>query len=141
MEFTPGRTGDADHHGVLMLRLKRAYEQPDASDGYRVLVERLWPRGVKKEALRLDAWLKDIAPSSTLRRWFAHDPTRWAEFVRRYREELRCEAAAIEVAGLAQRARRERVTLIYAAKDQAHNSAIVVRDAIEELPGGGDPNP
>ncbi len=124
-----------------MLRLKRAYEQPDASDGYRVLVERLWPRGVKKEALRLDAWLKDIAPSSTLRRWFAHDPTRWAEFVRRYREELRCEAAAIEVAGLAQRARRERVTLIYAAKDQAHNSAIVVRDAIEELPGGGDPNP
>ena len=124
-----------------MLRLKRAYEQPDASDGYRVLVERLWPRGVRKEALRLDAWLKDVAPSPTLRRWFAHDPTKWTEFVRRYREELEYEAAAIEVAGLAQRARKEEVTLIYAAKDQAHNSAIVVRDAIEELLGGGGPSP
>ena len=115
------------------IRIKRAYELPAATDGYRVLVERLWPRGVRKETLELDAWLKDLSPSDALRRWFNHDPERWAEFSARYRVELRDEPAANAVRELVARARRKTLTLIYAAKDEQHNSAVVLRGVLQRL--------
>jgi uncharacterized protein YeaO (DUF488 family) len=113
------------------IQLKRAYESPATTDGYRVLVERLWPRGVRKETLELDAWLKDLAPSDALRRWFNHDPERWAEFSLRYRAELREEPAASAVRELAARTRRGTVSLIFAAKDEQHNSALVLRGVLQ----------
>ena len=113
------------------IRIKRAYEAPAATDGYRVLVERLWPRGVRKETLELDEWLKALAPSDALRRWFHHDPERWAEFSVRYRAELRAEPAASAVRGLAARTRRGTVSLIFAAKDEQHNSAVVLRGVLQ----------
>ncbi|APR82786.1 Putative uroporphyrin-III c-methyltransferase [Minicystis rosea] len=112
------------------VRIKRAYEEPDASDGYRVLVDRLWPRGVQKDALSLDAWMKDIGPSDALRRWFGHDPARWDDFVTRYHDELRREPAAGLVAELAARASHGPITLVYGAKDELHNQAVVLRDVI-----------
>ncbi len=115
-----------------MLRLKRAYDPPARGDGYRVLVERLWPRGVRKEALALDEWLKDVAPSSELRKWYGHDVNRWPEFVRRYRAELQREPAARAFAALLERAREHTVTLVYAARDEEHNSAVVVRAQLEQ---------
>jgi uncharacterized protein YeaO (DUF488 family) len=108
-----------------MIRLKRAYEPAAASDGRRVLVERLWPRGVTKRRLRLDEWAKDVAPSPALRRWFGHDPRRWTEFRRRYFAELRANRAAWQP--LLTAARRGRVTLIYAAHDLEHNGAIALK--------------
>ncbi len=113
-----------------MVQLKRAYAPAAASDGYRVLVERLWPRGVKKTDLALDDWLKDVAPSDELRRWFGHDPARWPEFVRRYRAELRKKPASTALAALVQRASAGPITLVYAARDEEHNGALVLRDAI-----------
>ncbi len=115
-----------------MIRLKRAYDPPAADDGHRVLVDRLWPRGVSKDALRLDAWLRDLAPSAALRRWFGHDPARFAEFARRYQAELQREPARALLADLARRAARGPVTLVYAARDPDHNDAIVLRDLLEE---------
>jgi uncharacterized protein YeaO (DUF488 family) len=112
------------------IRIKRAYETPSPKDGRRVLVERLWPRGVRKEALALDAWLKDVAPSDTLRRWFGHDPERWAEFSQRYIEELRAEPAASSLRELRRCARSGPLTLIYAAKDEEHNSALVLHGVL-----------
>ena len=108
-----------------MIQVKRAYEPAAKSDGRRVLVERLWPRGVSKARLRLDEWAKDVAPSATLRRWFGHDPERWPEFRSRYYAELRANRAAWEP--LLAAARRGRVTLIYAAHDVAHNVAIALK--------------
>lgn len=108
-----------------MIRLKRAYEPAAASDGRRVLVERLWPRGVTKERLRLDAWAKDVAPSAELRRWFGHDPKRWPEFRRRYFAELREHSAAWQP--LLADARRRRVTFVYAAHDTEHNGALALK--------------
>jgi uncharacterized protein YeaO (DUF488 family) len=108
-----------------MIRLKRAYEPAAKTDGRRVLVERLWPRGVPKARLRLDEWAKDVAPSPALRRWFGHDPERWPEFRRRYLAELRVHPAAWQ--SLLAAARRRRVTLIYAAHDVAHNGAIALK--------------
>jgi uncharacterized protein YeaO (DUF488 family) len=108
-----------------MIRVKRAYESAAKSDGRRVLVERLWPRGVSKARLRLDEWAKDVAPSAALRRWFGHDPERWAEFRSRYYAELRAHRAAWQP--LLTAARRGRVTLIYAAHDVAHNGAVALR--------------
>jgi uncharacterized protein YeaO (DUF488 family) len=118
------------------IQLKRAYEPASASDGYRVLVERLWPRGVKKTDLRLDAWLKDIAPSPELRRWFGHEPSRFKEFAARYRLELRRSPAAEAVAALSLRASEEPVTLVYAAHDQIHNGAVVLRGELEDAAAG-----
>lgn len=115
-----------------MVRTKRAYEPAAASDGYRVLVDRLWPRGVKKEALRVDLWAKDVAPSPSLRRWFGHDPGRFREFSERYRAELRADPARALLAELVRRAGRGPVTLVYGARDEEHNGAVVLRDAIEE---------
>ena len=110
------------------VRLKRAYEAPAASDGQRILVDRLWPRGVRKAELRLDDWVKDIAPSTELRRWFGHDPTRWDEFRRRYRRELAEHEELLN--DLRRRARRGAITLVYSAKDETHNDAVVLRQAI-----------
>ena len=112
------------------IRTKRIYDPPDVADGRRVLVDRLWPRGVRKEAAALTLWLKDIAPSPELRRWFGHDPARWAEFARRYRAELAANPAAL--ARLGELARSGRVTLLYGARDAVHNHALVVADALRD---------
>lgn len=114
-----------------MVGIKRAYESAAAGDGYRVLVERLWPRGVRKTDLHLDAWLKDVAPSHELRRWFGHDPARWDEFSARYRGELREGPAAEALADLVRRASVRAVTLVYGARDETHNGAVVLRDLID----------
>ena len=113
-----------------MVRIKRAYEEPARGDGYRVLVDRLWPRGIKKESLRLDLWAKDLAPSAELRIWFGHDPGRFHEFARRYHAELRVARARALLAELARRAAHGTVTLVYGARDEEHNGAVVLRDAI-----------
>lgn len=120
-----------------MVKLKRAYEPASRDDGWRVLVERLWPRGVRKQELAIDDWLKEVAPSHELRRWFGHDPARWAEFVHRYRQELKEPAAARALAELARRAAAGPVTLVYAARDAEHNNALALRDLIERGRGRG----
>ncbi len=116
-----------------MIKLKRAYEPAAPADGHRVLVERLWPRGVKKEELALDEWLKDVAPSPELRTWFAHDPERWPEFQRRYRAELRTSAAREKIAELARRASEGTVTFVFAASDPEHNSALLLKQEVERV--------
>jgi uncharacterized protein YeaO (DUF488 family) len=108
-----------------MIRLKRAYEPAATSDGLRVLVERLWPRGVSKARLRLDEWVKEVAPSAALRRWFGHRPERWPEFRRRYYAELRARPAAWRP--LLSAAKRRRVTFVYAAHDLQHNAALALK--------------
>jgi len=112
-----------------VINLKRAYDPVAPTDGTRFLVERLWPRGVKKTALHVHAWLKDVAPSDRLRRWFGHDPDRWAEFVRRYEAELDEHPEAWEP--LRHAAQRGRVVLLYGAKDEAHNNAVALRQYLE----------
>ena len=113
-----------------MLKLKRAYEPASREDGNRILVERLWPRGVTKNALHLDAWLKDVAPSAELRKWFSHDPKKWPEFQKRYRAELKHNETALEP--LLQAARKGTVTLVYAARDPERNSAHLLREFVEQ---------
>lgn len=118
-----------------MIKLKRVYDPPERDDGKRFLVERLWPRGVKKEALPLTGWLKEVAPSTELRKWFGHDPERWTEFQKRYRKELREQEKGGGHSGLAtlqQAAADGNITLLYSAKDTEHNSALVLRDFLEE---------
>jgi uncharacterized protein YeaO (DUF488 family) len=110
------------------IRLKRAYAAPSAEDGVRVLVDRLWPRGLTKAEARIDRWLKELAPSTELRKWFGHDPARWEEFRRRYRAELAGKAALIDE--LRALAREHQVTLIFAARDEVHNEAVVLRDEL-----------
>lgn len=112
-----------------MITIKRAYEKPAASDGRRVLVDRLWPRGVAKRAAKLDAWAKDIAPSAALRTWFGHDPKRWTEFKKRYRAELRDKRDAL----IALKRSGRTLTLVYGAKDTLHNHALVLKEALERL--------
>lgn len=107
------------------LALKRAYEPAEANDGTRVLIDRLWPRGVSKDHAAIDLWLKELAPSTALRTWFGHDPARWAEFKRRYAEEVLQHPEPF--AQLHALARKGRVTLVYAARDEAHNDAVVLR--------------
>ena len=119
------------------VRLKRAYDEPADGDGYRILVDRLWPRGVKKTDLKLDAWAKDLAPSSQLRTWFGHDPEKWAEFRRRYRTELARDGVDGRIAELLDAARPNRiVTLIYGARDRERNEAVVLKDAFERVAEG-----
>ena len=108
-----------------MFRLKRAYEAPASDDGFRVLVERLWPRGLSKERAHLDLWLKDVAPSTELRKWFNHDPARWDEFRKRYAAELEEHEEAVRL--LKQKAREGTVTLVYAAHDEEHNGALALK--------------
>jgi len=116
--------------------LKRAYEEPTKADGFRVLVDRLWPRGKKKADLRLNAWVKVIAPSTELRKWFDHDPKRWLEFCKRYKVELKNPEAKKAIADAAHSARRHSaITLIYAAKDTQHNEAVVLRTLFKRKAG------
>jgi uncharacterized protein YeaO (DUF488 family) len=112
-----------------MIHLKRAYDQPTPADGFRVLVERLWPRGLRKEAAALDLWLKDVAPSPELRQWFGHDPARWEEFCRRYWAELADRPAAVGL--LKARLRQGQVTLVYGSRDQEHNAAVALKQFLE----------
>lgn len=107
------------------VQIKRAYEPPAPEDGTRILIDRLWPRGVKKEALALDQWNKELAPSTALRQWFGHDPALWTEFQRRYAAELQPQTEQMDA--LRALARKGRVTLVYGAHDEAHNNAVVVR--------------
>jgi uncharacterized protein YeaO (DUF488 family) len=112
-----------------MLKLKRAYEEPSGEDGFRVLVERLWPRGLSKGRAAVDLWLKEVAPSPELRKWFAHDPAKWEQFQQRYWEEL--ERKKDEVDLLLDRSREGTVTLVYAARDEAHNGALALKRFLE----------
>ncbi|MCZ7538306.1 MAG: DUF488 family protein [Chloroflexi bacterium] len=112
------------------IRLQRAYEDPQPEDGHRVLVDRVWPRGRTKAELRLDAWARDLGPSSGLRKWFGHQPARWTEFQRRYRAELAQPERAQALDALATIARSGRVTIVYGARDQEHNQAQVIADEI-----------
>jgi uncharacterized protein YeaO (DUF488 family) len=113
----------------MKIRLKRAYEAPTKQDGARLLVERLWPRGLTKEKARIDEWFKDVAPSPALRQWYGHDPAKWAGFRRRYLAELKANAEA--VGRLRARVNRGPATFVYAAKDEARNSARVLKEYLE----------
>lgn len=115
----------------MALAIKRIYEPPAAADGYRVLIDRLWPRGLSKADARLDQWCRELAPSAELRRWFGHDPARWPEFRQRYTAELDARPAAL--AALAERARAGPVTLLYAARDGRHCNAVVLRERLETM--------
>ena len=121
---------DAHPAGETDVRLKRAYDPAEPGDGYRVLVDRLWPRGVSKERARLDEWARELAPSADLRTWFGHDPERFAEFERRYRTELAAHGEKVDE--LRRRAREGTLTLVYAARDEEHNDAVVLAELLRE---------
>jgi uncharacterized protein YeaO (DUF488 family) len=111
------------------IRIKRIYAPPEPSDGTRILVDRLWPRGMARDKAHIGAWIKDIAPSDVLRRWYAHDPKKWPEFRERYVAELRHNPAVAEISDIA--AKSKTVTLLFAAKDERHNNATVLREFLE----------
>ena len=113
----------------MRIQLKRAYEPPGKEDGVRLLVERLWPRGLTKEKAGIDEWFKDVAPSAKLRTWYSHDLKKWPEFRRRYQEELRANRE--EIARLRERIKTGAATFVYAAKDEEHNSALVLKEYLE----------
>ena len=113
-----------------MIKLKRVYEKPERTDGLRILVDRLWPRGLTKQKAALDLWLKEIAPSTELRKWFGHDPEKWAEFRRRYGAELKSHPDELKT--LKSRAREGTVTLLYGARDQEHNEAAVLHELLKK---------
>lgn len=110
------------------VRIKRAYDPPEAGDGSRVLIDHVWPRGVRREALSLDEWARDLVPSDELRRWFNHDPVRFEQFRARYREELAAHADTLD--DLRRRARSEPLTIVYAARDREHNNAVVLAELL-----------
>ena len=114
------------------IRLKRVYDRPSVGDGARVLVDRLWPRGLSRREASADFWLKDAAPSAALRRWYGHDPRRWKRFSKKYRAELAQEPDVLAV--LDDLRRRAPLTLLYAARDEAHSHAVVLREVLEERP-------
>ncbi len=116
-----------------VLRIKRAYEPPGPEDGERILVDRLWPRGLTREKARIRAWLKDLAPGADLRRWFAHDPARWEEFRARFERELASPERQSALRDLAGRSRRGTVTLVFGARDEARNNAVVLKELIEAI--------
>jgi uncharacterized protein YeaO (DUF488 family) len=116
----------------MAVRLKRAYDPPEPADGYRVLVDRLWPRGVSKDEAHLDEWARELAPSSGLRTWFGHDPEKFEEFRRRYRDELAAHDEKLHE--LRRRARGGTVTLVYAARDTEHNDAVVLAELLRRAP-------
>ncbi|MCI0664826.1 MAG: DUF488 family protein [Acidobacteria bacterium] len=111
-----------------MIKLKRAYEQPSRNDGLRILVERLWPRGISKEKAEVHMWLKEIAPSTELRKWYGHDVSKWGEFQKRYRAELKEKEDLVKE--LEKQARKNTITFVYAARDEEHNSALLLREYI-----------
>src|SRR4051812_27017599 len=112
-----------------MIRLKRVYEEASPKDGLRILVDRLWPRGLTKERAAVDLWLKDVAPSTELRKWFGHDPAKWKQFQARYRKELRERKDAMGL--LTQKSKERTVTLVYGARDEEHNEALVLKNILE----------
>ena len=114
-----------------MIKLKRVYEGHNPSDGFRVLVDRLWPRGISKEEAHIDEWLRDIAPSTELRKWFGHDPEKWPEFQRRYRDELKSNKQSLEKL-LADTAGKD-ITLVYASREQKYNNVTVLKEVLKEL--------
>ena len=116
-----------------MIQLKRVYDTAARNDGARYLVERLWPRGVKKESLPVQAWLKEVAPSAELRKWFSHEPAKWPEFRRRYFEELKANPQAWQP--LVAAARRGRVTLVYSSHDTEHNNAVALKEFLQQRLG------
>jgi len=118
-----------------MIRIKRVYAPPDGSDGVRILVDRLWPRGVSKGAARIDEWRKDLAPSNILRKGFGHAPSKWEKFQSRYRNELEAAGKMDEFRILGERAIKETITLVYAARDEARNNAVVIKKLVEKLSG------
>lgn len=119
------------------IQIRRAYEAPGRDEGYRILVDRVWPRGISKEDLEVDAWQKEIAPSTRLRQWFGHDPARWKEFQERYFAELAQKPDAVR--DLVKRAREGRLTLVYGARDQEHNQAVALRRYLEARATGHRP--
>ena len=112
------------------INIKRAYEPAEKSDGYRILVDRLWPRGIKKTDAHFDAWLKEIAPSTELRKWFNHEVEKWADFNKKYKAELKDSPALEELSELLKK--HKTVTLVYSAKDEQHNQAVVLKEFLEE---------
>lgn len=112
-----------------MIKTKRVYDPVSPGDGKRILVDRLWPRGIKKEETKIDEWMKDIAPSTDLRKWFAHDPTKWTEFKKRYINELKKKSELVE--RLRTEAQKGTITLLFAAKDVEHDNAVVLKELIE----------
>ncbi len=115
----------------MSLKIKRVYDKPSRADGRRVLVDRVWPRGLTKKQAQVDDWLKEIAPSARLRKWFGHDPARWTEFKKRYAKELNDQREQIEK--LAQVTRKRTVTLLFGAKDLEHNNAMALKEHIEKF--------
>ena len=113
----------------MKFEIKRVYEEPGRADGTRILVDRLWPRGLSKQRAQVDIWLKDIAPSTELRKWFGHDPNKWTEFKTRYRKELKSKADLIAI--LKEKAAKGQVTLLYGARDQVHNEAVVLQSLLQ----------
>jgi uncharacterized protein YeaO (DUF488 family) len=111
-----------------MIQVKRVYDKPARQDGFRVLVDRLWPRGLTKERAAVDLWLKDVAPSTELRKWFGHDPAKWKEFQSRYRQELKEQKEALAM--LAEKSKERTVTLVYGARDEEHNEALVLKSVL-----------
>lgn len=128
MSESPGRAREEESSGA-MIRLKRVYEKPSLTDGSRILVDRLWPRGLTKERAAVTLWLKDVAPSTELRKWFGHAPGRWKQFQARYRKELREKRDALKL--LKQKSKAHTVTLVYAARDEEHNEALVLKRILE----------
>jgi uncharacterized protein YeaO (DUF488 family) len=116
----------------LMIQIKRAYEPSSRKDGYRVLIDRLWPRGIKKEDLAMDEWAKDLAPSSALRKDFGHDPAHWKSFVSAYKKELKSPEAKEWIAKLTRHAGKRTLTLLYGARDEEHNNAVVLKEVLEK---------
>ncbi len=116
-----------------MIRTKRVYSEPRARDGVRILVDRVWPRGISKERARIAEWRKDLAPSTSLRKWFGHEPSRWAEFCRRYRAELVRSGIGDELQKLARFSRKRTITLVYGAADEEHNQAVVLKELLDGL--------
>ena len=112
--------------GRNKMKIKRVYEKPDKDDGLRILVDRLWPRGLTKEKASIDLWLKDIAPSTGLRKWFSHDPEKWDEFRKRYKEELKKNIEPVSL--LNEKLKQGEVTLVYGARDEEHNEALVLKE-------------
>ncbi|MCL5965684.1 MAG: DUF488 family protein [Deltaproteobacteria bacterium] len=115
-----------------MIRTKRVHEPPDPSDGVRILVDRLWPRGIRKDAARIDAWRKDLAPTNALRQWYDHDPRKWEEFKLRYRNELSAAGKTGDLEELRRRAKRETVTLLFGAREERRNNAAALKEFLEE---------
>ena len=116
----------------IKVQIKRIYDDPEDRDGERYLVDRIWPRGISKKRAQLTGWLKEIAPSGDLRKWFGHDPERWSEFKRRYKLELRAKEKRSVIAALAEKAGNGTVTLLYTARDRRHNNAAVLAEVLEK---------